>query len=83
MGFPNLVAIVFASRLMQSLLLGSLALLLKVVPVYLRQHFAEKSECGIYFFVLAAPDERYQFVQCGPGVSSKHLTNQWRVETFL
>ena len=83
MGFPSLVAIVLASRLMQSLLLASLALLLKVVPVYLRQHFAEKADCGNYSFVLAALDERYQFVQCGPGVSQNNLTNQWQVDTFL
>ena len=36
MGFSDLVSIAFASRLMQSLLLGALASLLEVVPVYLR-----------------------------------------------
>ena len=66
---------------MQSLLLGTLALLLKVVPVYFRQHVEDKADCGIYFFVLPALHERYQFVQGGPSISAKHLTKQWQVET--
>ena len=81
MGFPNFVAIASASRQMQSLLLGALALLTKAVPDYLRQHFVDKVDCGIYFFVLAALYGRYQFGQCGPGISPEHLTSQWRVET--
>ena len=79
MGFPNLVAIACASRPVQSLVVGTLALLMKVVPVYLRKHLVDKSDCGVYFFVLALLYERFQFVQCGPGILPKHLTSQWRV----
>ena len=81
MGFPNLVAIAFASRLMQSLLHGTLVLLIKTVPVYLRQHLVDNSDCDICLFVLAWLYERKQIVQRGPGILPKHLTNQWRVET--
>ena len=52
-GFPNLVASAFAFRLMQSLLLGTLVQLIKVVPVYLRQHLVDGSDCDICLFVLA------------------------------
>ena len=36
---------------MQSFLLGTLALLIKVVPVCLRQHFGDKEDCGVYLFL--------------------------------
>ena len=81
MGFPISVAIAFAFRPVQSLLLGTLVLLIKVVLVNLRQHFVDKADCDVCFFVLVALYERCQFVQCGPGISPKHLTDQWRVET--
>ena len=47
MGFPISVAIAFAFRPVQSLLLGTLVLLIKVVPVNLRQHFVDKADCGV------------------------------------
>ena len=55
---------------MQSLLLGALVLLIKEVPVYLRQHFGDKVDCGIYFFVPAPLYERYHF----SAMWSKYLT---------
>ena len=76
MGFPNLVAIAFAFRLMRSVLLGTQALLIAVVPLFPRQHLVDKAGCETYFFVLPSLYERYQFVQCGPSVSPKHPTNQ-------
>ena len=81
MGFPNLVAIAFASRLLRSLLLGTLVFVIKVVPVYLRQHVANKVDCGVYLFVLAALCGRCQFVQYGPSISPKHPTNHGPVGT--
>ena len=81
MGFPNLVAIAFACRLMRSLLLDTQALLITVVSVNPRQHLVDKAGCDAYFFVLASLYERYQFVQCGPSISPKHPTNQWQSVT--
>ena len=81
MGFPNLVAIAFASRLMRSLLLGTLVFVTKMVSVYLRQHFVNKADCGIYYFVLAALCARCQIVKYGPSVSPKHPTNYGQAGT--
>ena len=79
MGFPA----VFASRLMQSLLRGTVALLLKMLPVYLRQHFVDKADCGIYFFVLAALLKRHQVVGCGPSISPKHPEDKCLLYFFV
>ena len=76
-------AIVFASRSMQSLLLGTLVFLIKVEPVNLRPYLVDKSGCDICLVDHATQYERYQSVRCGRGILQKHRTNQCPVGTFL